>query len=300
MPKVAIVILNWNRSKDTLECLTSVENLFNEGFELLVIVVDNASSEELGIENKNVKIIRNDKNYGFAKGNNIGIEYALQQGVDYVVILNNDTIVERNSINELVKLAQTDPMTGAISPKIYFAEGFEFAQKYKKDDLGKVIWYAGGVIDWLNIYGSTRGVDQVDRGQYGNKGQTDFATGTCMLLTRKALEKVGMYDQRYYMYYEDTDLSMRIKNAGFKIMYNPESVVWHKVAQSSGIGSGLNDYFTTRNRLLFGFKYATLRTRFALFRESIKLLLTGREWQKVGVKDYYLGKFEQGSWKSQQ
>ena len=96
---------------------------------------------------------------------------------------------------------------------------------------------------------------------------------------------------------EDSDLSERIKKAGFKVMYSPRGRLWHKVSQGSGIGSELNDYFITRNRMLFGMTYAKLRTKFALFRESIKLLLIGRKWQKIGIRDYYLGKFGKGSWK---
>jgi len=98
------------------------------------------------------------------------------------------------------------------------------------------------------------------------------------------------------MYYEDIDLSMRIKKAGFEVLYIPSANVWHKVAQSSGIGSGLNDYFITRNRLLFGMRYAKLRTRFALYRESLRFLLSGRVWQRKGVLDFYLGRLGKGSW----
>ena len=87
-----------------------------------------------------------------------------------------------------------------------------------------------------------------------------------------------------------------MKNRGWKVLYEPKGIVWHKVAQSSGIGSNLNDYFITRNRMLFGMRYASLRTKFALAKESIKLLLNGRKWQKIGVRDFYLGRFGRGSW----
>ena len=99
------------------------------------------------------------------------------------------------------------------------------------------------------------------------------------------------------MYFEDTDLSQRLKLAGKKIVYDPSGVIWHKVAQSSGIGSNLNDYFTTRNRMLFGMKYASFRTKIALLRESVRLLISGRKYQKQGIKDFYLGRFGKGSWK---
>src|SRR3989344_2902107 len=118
-----------------------------------------------------------------------------------------------------------------------------------------------------------------------------------MFMRRNVLEKSGLFDEKYFMYYEDTDLSLRIKKNGFKLFYIPQAIVWHKVAQSSGIGSELNDYFITRNRLLFGMKYAKIRSRFALYRESLRLLSSGRKWQKKGVIDFYLGRFGKGSWR---
>ena len=305
MVKVFIVILNWNRPEDTIECLKSVSKLSIKDFELSVVIVDNASTdnsvEQLKrflIHNTEYKILINKENLGFAEGNNIGIKYAMKHGADYVMVLNNDTRVHTDLMIRIIDTLRNYPNFGAASPKIYFEKGFEFREKkYKKSDFGKVLWYAGGTIDWDNVYGKTRGVDEVDKHQYDKVVETGFATGTCMFMSRKALEKVGLFDEKYFMYYEDTDLSLRIKRAGFKVLYIPEAVVWHKVAQSSRIGSNLNDYFITRNRLLFGMRYAKLRTRFALYRESLRFLLNGREMQKKGVLDYYFGKFGKGSWK---
>ena len=98
------------------------------------------------------------------------------------------------------------------------------------------------------------------------------------------------------MYLEDADLSLRMRRAGWKVLYTPYGHLWHKVAQSSGIGSDLNDYYITRNRLLFGMRYASLKTRLALYKESLRFLLDGRDWQKKGVMDFYLGRFGKGSW----
>ena len=263
MVKVFVVILNWNRPDDTVECLESINRLSVVGYQLSVVVVDNASSddsiEKIQNDKLKFKIIENKENLGFAGGNNVGIKYAIKNGADYVMVLNNDTIVHPDLVLRIIEATKKHSNFGVASPKIYFEREFEFhKERYKKDDLGKVIWYAGGQIDWDNVYGKTRGVDEVDKGRYDEVEETDFATGTCMFLSRKALEKVGLFDEKYFMYYEDTDLSLRIKKAGFKVLYIPKAVVWHKVAQSSGIGSKLNDYFTTRNRLLFGMRYARL------------------------------------------
>jgi hypothetical protein len=116
-------------------------------------------------------------------------------------------------------------------------------------------------------------------------------------LRSEALKNAGLFEEKYFMYLEDADLSQRLKRKGWEVLYTPKAEIWHKVAQSSGIGSDLNDYFITRNRLLFGMRYAALRTKFALIRESIRLLLTGRKWQKTGIRDFYLGRFGRGSWK---
>ena len=301
--KVFIVILNWNRPDDTIECLNSIKKLLDIGYQLSVVVVDNASNVasvkkiKSHIKNISYKLIVNKVNLGYTGGNNIGIKYAIDQGADFVMVLNNDTIVNKYLLTEFLKTSKRDPKAGILSPKIYFAPGFEFHKdRYSKENLGKVLWYAGGQIDWDNVYGKNRGVDEVDKGQYDKVEEIDFATGTCMFVSRSVLEKIGLFDKKYFMYYEDMDLSMRIKKAGFKVLYVPSANVWHKVAQSSGIGSNLNDYFITRNRLLFGMRYAKLRTRFALYRESLRFLLSGRVWQKKGVLDFYLGKYGKGSW----
>jgi len=301
MLKVSLVILNWNGIDDTLECLTSAMKLNAEGLRLEIIVVDNGSTDnslkELG-KIKEITLIKNNENLGFSGGNNVGIKYALKNEADYIVVLNNDVTLEKNSIKELISQMASDSTIGASSPKIYFSKGYEYKKgRYKTSDLGRVIWYAGGVIDWANVYGQTNGVDKVDRGQFDEVYETDFATGTCMIVSREVIEKVGMFDERYYMYYEDTDLSQRIKKSGYKIVFNPKSIIWHKVAQGSGIGSTNNDYFISRNRMLFGMRYARLRTKLAIIKESLRLLFRGRSWQRIGVRDYYLGKLGKGSWK---
>ncbi len=308
MTKVFIIILNWNQPKLTIECLESVMKLRTNNYELRTVIVDNGSTdgsvEKLNAKKANVKweieVIETGKNLGFAAGNNIGIKYAMEHGADYVVLLNNDTEIHANLIEGLLKTFEENPKAGAVSPKIYFAKGFEFHKdRYSASDLGKVIWYAGGRLDWNNIYGSNHGVDEVDKGQFEKARETDFATGCCMILPRSVIEKVGMLDEKYYLYMEDADWCQRINNAGYKVFYSPCGHLWHKVSQSSGIGSELNDYFITRNRLLFGIKYASFRTKAALLRESLRFMTNGRKWQAIGARDFYLRRFGKGSWRSE-
>jgi GT2 family glycosyltransferase len=187
---------------------------------------------------------------------------------------------------------QKNPEVGICGPKIYFAKGFEYHKEvYTAKEKGNVFWYAGGIVDWKNVLISHFGVDEVDSGQYESIRDTDFVSGCAMMVRSGVFEKVGFLDEKFAMYLEDLDFCLRAKNSGFKVVYAPVKTVWHKNAQSSSVGSQTQDYYVTRNRLLFAVKYAKTRAKLAVLRESIKLLFTGRPGQKQGVKDFYLGRF---------
>lgn len=298
--KLCLVIPTWDNKLDVLECLRSASSSDTSGFTLMICVVDNGSSDGTPkVIKKNypkIKLIRNDINKGFVEACNQGMWWALDQRYDYIALLNDDTIVDRSLVRNIFLEHQKYRYAGAISPKIYFEKGFEFRDKYKEVDLGKVIWYAGGKIDWKNVYGSNRGVDEVDKCQFDKTIETDFATGCFVMYKADALRSVGLYDEKFFAYVEDMDHAQRMRAKDWKVLYSPKGHLWHKVSQSSSIGGKLNDYFLTRNRMIFGMKYTPLRTKFALFRESIKLLLNGRKWQKIGIRDYYLARFGKGSW----
>lgn len=298
--KICVVVVNWNGKNNTLECLNSLTQLETTGFKVTVVVVDNGSedgSQEAvgrfieGSEDSQfsgIRLIENKENLGFAGGNNVGLRLALEEGMDFALVLNNDTVVGRELLIELLKVAREYKDTGVLSPKIYFAPGFEFHRdRYQKQELGSIIWYAGGLIDWDNVYGSNRGVDEFDKEQYDMVEDSDFATGACMLIKSEVLETTGFFDENYFMYLEDLDFCWRAKQAGWRVLYAPPAHLWHKVAQSSGIGSKLNDYYITRNRLLFGMRYAPLRTKFALLRESLRFFRT-EGIKKQAVVDFYL------------
>lgn len=278
--RIATVILIYGKSPNLEECLASLKSAKHPGIDNKIIVVDNSKD-----------------NTGYSGGNNRGISQALAGGAEAVLILNDDTKIDKSFISAMVK-ALSDKEAGLIAPKIYFYPGFEFHKdRYKPKELGKVIWYAGGMIDWDNCLGVHRGVDEIDAGQYQRKEETGFATGCAVLIRREVFEKIGLYNEEYFLYLEDLDFSVRASRAGFKIIYQPAAVVWHKNAQSGGFGSGIHDYFFTRNRLLFGLKYASVKTKFALVRESIRVFLRGNSWKRKGVIDFYLRKFGKGSWK---
>ena len=269
--KIAVVILNYNGLENTLECLESIKKCERLSHKIEIIVVDNASqdgSQEALSNLKDIYLVQNADNLGYSGGNNVGIKKALGRNAQAILILNNDTLAEKSLI---INLAQALKSADIASPKIYFAKGFEFHKKrYKEDELGRVIWYAGGRIDWDNIIGQHIGVDEVDTGQFAKSAEIDLATGAAICVKREVFEKIGVFDEKYFLYLEDMDFCVRAKNAGFRIIFEPEAIVWHKNASSSGgSGSLLQDYFITRNRLLFAFKYASFKTKFAVFRQVL-------------------------------
>lgn len=301
MIRVGIVTVNYNSERETHDCLQSLSKIHATNFMPSIVVVDNASEKvfQLTIEEKKQKItvLRTPSNLGFTGGYNTGIEYALSLGVDYLILLNNDTLVDQNCITYFLKTCKENTSCGIVVPKIYFAKNHEFHKGwYKENEKGKVIWYAGGYMDWANIFSIHRGVDEVDVGQYDTEEKITFATGCCMGIPTSVIRKVGMFDAKYFLYFEDADLSQRVLRAGYTIIYQPKSIIWHiNAASAGGSGSKLHDYFLTRNRMLFGLKYAPIRSKLALLKESVRIIASGRQWQKKGIVDYYLGKFGKGS-----
>ncbi len=298
MKKIGIVTVNYNSERETMDLLKSLERIDRKNLDIKIFIVDNASKKVLKADKDKVEVIRSEVNTGFAGGYNMGIRKALAAGSDYVLIINNDTKVYSDMIARLLKCAEKYPDAGAVVPKIYFAKGHEYHKtRYKADEIGKVIWYAGGYTDWRNVKSIHRGVDEVDRGQYDTEEPVEFATGCCILFKKEVLEKAGLFDERYFLYYEDADLSERIKKAGYKIFYAPQACLIHvNAASSGGPGNTLHDYFLTRNQMLFGMTYAPLRTKIALIRQGIRLFLTGRRFQKKGIRDYFAGKFGKGTY----
>lgn len=293
--KVAIVTVNYNGKLDTLELLESLKKLNTSDVESRVIVVDNGSEDglvsELVKNHPEIDVLQNGVNKGFAGGFNRGIDYAYIWGADYLLIINNDTAVkDADLLNKLIETAQTGSEIGLVSPKIYFAPGFEFYKnKYSKKDLGHVLWYAGGRFDWNNIKATHRGIDEVDEGKYNKVEEVDFASGASLLIKRELIENVGLFDEKLFAYLEDVDFLKRAKAKGFKIFYNGKVAIYHKVSQTTGIGSPATDYYHSRNRLILGFRYGKLRTKFALLREAFRIFLIGRPAQRRGILDFYLG-----------
>jgi len=303
--KVSVIVLAVNSLDLIKSVLKEISKLDTKGIEAECIIVDNGSSDGLQdylksykLPNMSLKYLRNSSNLGFAEGNNVGINYALNNGSEYVLLLNNDMILSNDLLIKLVKFLNNNPKAGLVSPKIYFAKGYEFHKdRYNDKDLGNVIWYAGGKIDWNNIYTSHIGVDEIDNGQYDKTIKTEIANGACILIRKEVFEKIGLLDKGLFLYWEDADFCQRALKNGFDVMYYPETNVWHKVSSSTGgSGSFSNDYFLTRNRLFFAMRYAKFRTKIAVLKDTLKLAFVGRDWQKLGAFHALIGKKGKGPW----
>ena len=297
--RLAFITLHYKNLDDTLGLLTSLSACdLPKEHQVKIYVVDNEGNKKLKKQIKQfplAQLVVSGANLGFAAGNNLGFRQALADGYEVIVAINNDTYVDRDFIRHIIESPITDTSVGAVGGLIYFAPGFEFKKDYAQKDIGKVVWYAGGEFDWNNVLGSNGHVDEVDRGQFRAVEPTAFVTGALLITRADVLKKVGLFDEKYFMYLEDVDLCHRLKLAGYSVLFDPKIKLWHKVAQSSGIGSSLNDYFITRNRLYFGAKYARPRTKFALLREAIKKLFLGTPTQKQAIKDFFMGKLSKGT-----
>ena len=227
-PKVYIIVLNYNRKDDTLDCLESLYRMKYPNFE--VVMVDNGSNDGTALAvmeaYPHAHVIENRRNLMFSGGNNVGIRAALAEGADYVLLLNNDTVVAPDMLSKMVDAMRAHPEAGMAGPKIYYYP--------PKDGGTELIWYAGGIVKLWQGLTAHRGIRERDTGQYKEVEYTEYITGCALLATRECLEKVGLLDPLYYIYAEDADLTMRARLAGYKLLFVPDAKMWHKVSSSTG------------------------------------------------------------------
>lgn len=264
-PLVYIIIVNYKGLEDTIDCINSLKNIEYQNYR--IVVVDN-NSEDGSAEKLDelffdyVKIIKSNKNLGFAGGNNIGIRRALEENAEYALLLNNDTVVEPDFLNHLVNKAVEDKSIGCVGGKIYY---------YSSKD---ILWYAGAKINKYTGRTKHLGVDEKDIGQYSISKEEDYITGCLMLVKREVLEKVGLMDERYFLYYEETDWCAKIKKYGYKLIFEPKSVIYHKVSSSTKNINDVMKYYYDRNSYFFIINnYGILNRAFMFFYKRIFLFL---------------------------
>lgn len=296
MVKVAITTVNYNGLSDTLELLESLRKLDTKGLETEIIVVDNGSvdlqAEQIKEKFPKITVVKNPENTGSAGGFNSCIKKGLEIGADYVLLLNNDILInDKELLKKLLEVISQNPAIGAVSPKVLFAPGFEFHKdRYAKSEIGHVLWYAGGSFDWNNCFSKHRGIDEVDKGQFDQTEEVEFLNAACILMRKEIFAKNVWFDESFFAYFDDNDFNQKLNLAGFKKVYVGSTSCFHKVSRTAGIASPISDYYLTRNRLIFGFRYTSLRTKFALLRESVRFMISGRPAQKRGVVDFFLGR----------
>lgn len=242
---ISIITINYNGLKDTCELIDSIT--FTDDIE--VIVVDNASKEDeasiIASRYPQVKVIRSDKNLGFAGGNNLGIKAARGK---YLFFINNDTIVRwkmedgrwKMFYQPLIDRLESSPEIGIVCPKIRFAWD------------NNPIQFAGYTpLSRFTMRNRSIGFGEEDKGQYDVAHFTPYAHGAAMMVKREAIDKVGLMPECYFLYYEELDWSMMFTRAGYRIWYDPACTIFHKESQATGQNSPLKTYYLTRNRLLF-------------------------------------------------
>lgn len=300
--KVCILLLNWNNSDETLRCMESLKKVEYSNFE--VVVVDNGSNDNSVQVLENFKkqtsqykitILLNEQNLGFGGGNNAGIEYATEHDADYILILNNDTTVAPDFLDKLVVEAEKDAKTGLVIPTIYFM------------DPHNLVWFGGKTkFKWHKMTkAAVVPLFKKEKPKNTMPVKIDFATGACMLVKREVLEKTRFYPP-YFLYFEDVDLSFKIKKAGHDLLWVPDAKIWHKVSATTltKVGSPGMNYYNNRNILLLGRRHGPFWVKYfymhiwAIYRYLKQLLKIFFGYNvkmshaiKQGIGDYYRGKF---------
>jgi GT2 family glycosyltransferase len=258
LPRVSALVLNWCSREDTAACIGSL--LDSEYPALDVTLIDNGSPDGSGeavhAMFPQVHYLQTRANLGYTGGNNRGIERVLQSGCDYVLVLNNDTLVERDAVRRLVEAAAADPRIGAVGPKILYA------------DDPRVVWFAGGDLVPTRAMGYHRDEGRLDTDLPGTGlERVSFLTGCCLLVPAAVLRQVGGFEEDFFAYVEDVDFCLRLTRAGYSLVYQPSARIHHRVPRLSTRPTPFQIEHGTRNRRRFARRRLAWldRVRFALF-----------------------------------
>ncbi|MBI4688133.1 MAG: glycosyltransferase family 2 protein [Nitrospirae bacterium] len=277
-PGIAIVILNWNGLSDTLECLESVKEIDYPSFE--VIVVDNGSTDgsptEIRRQHPEITVLETGKNLGYAEGNNVGIRYAVDRRADFVFLLNNDTIVDSQILNSFLEAMRLYPEAGIMGGKVYY---------YHTPD---VIWNAGAHWNETALDFVLLGDNTLDSDGYNDIMRTDYVVGCSMFIRSEVFAKIGLLAPEFFLCWEEIDLCVRAKKAGFECFFIPNAKIWHKIGASLGeMDSPVRTYFNTRNHLLWAKRNLPFRRRLALYRMVCKELVPKFEVNTSGSYAFF-------------
>jgi GT2 family glycosyltransferase len=300
LPKVSIILLNYNGFEDTIECFNSLKNITYSNYN--IVIVDNNSPDdsmsklnnymienkidsvcaelneiEKLKENKYVTLIQSGFNGGYGHGNNIGIKYALNNGSDYILVLNNDTIVENDFLEPLVQELKDDSNIGIISSQIFY------------EDRRNIFWENGGEFNPKNGKVKHTSFNEVNIGQLNNN--CTFLSGCCWLIPRKIFLELGLINENYFMYVEDLEFCQRVLYSKYILKVSHYSKIYHKVGSSSGGGdfTKLSAYYIARNKLIFiSSKYFFGNKLIAILYILIEPLRLIKNKQKINIVLSYI------------
>ena len=247
-PYVTTIVVNWRLKEETLQCLQSLECL---DFPHRVIVVDNGSNdgsaECIAHHFPHIELITLPCNMGFGTACNRAIDRALEDAAcEYVLLLNNDVLVHPRTLSELADVAQAHPEAGILGPKIYYLYN------------PHTIWYAGARQRWGVLAAADTGRGQVDRGQFDVVRQVDYVFGAAMFIRRSVFERIGLFDEQFFLYLEDMDFCLRAQKAGFSLFFVPQACVWHKGSASTTHNNGMRKYHFVKSTVSFAKKHTSL------------------------------------------
>ena len=261
-PSVAIIILNWNGKDDTHECLKSVLKLDYSNYQ--PIIVDNGSEDDSVQFFKqsfpDLLIIENGANLGFAEGNNRAITKAIEKEFEYILLLNNDAIIDSQLLNSFIDVSKNNPHAGVFGAKIYY-----LSEPLK-------IWFAGGKILPDILRASHEYMGEIDNsGLLEEVRPIDYACGCALFIKSDVIRKVGTLESKFFLMWEETDFCYRARRAGFECLFVPKALVWHKISASfkGGDAGHLQNYFMIRNRLLWIERNVSIREKFRFLMKSL-------------------------------
>jgi GT2 family glycosyltransferase len=260
MEKIAVIILHWKNFEDTAESLRSVAAI--EGAHFETILVDNGSEDgaRLKREFPEVHHVENERNLGFAEGNNRGIIYALERGATFIFLLNNDTVVQKDILTVLTTAAHRHPEAGVFGAKIYYYEE------------PTTIWYAGGGVDPLRMRCYHHGYLESDLDKkWEEERETEYACGCALFIRADGIREVGLLDPNFFLIWEEIDWCWRLRKAGFRSLFVPQAKVWHKISASfeGGNRGPMWHYFYSKNRLLFLKKHYSKEQRLSFYKNYL-------------------------------
>lgn len=294
-PGVYIILINWNEEDYTIACIESLLRVDYDN--LRVVLVDNGSKQGSYNKIKNnykkqIKILRSIKNVGFTGGNNIGIKYALQQKAEYIMLLNNDTEVEPDFLKKIIEIIEKDDSIGVIGPKIDYLE-----DKTK-------IWCIGG--KFSTFTGNNKLLWNKRKDNYNRKQivEVDYVSGCAMLIRSEIFKKIGMLDDNYFIYNEESDFCLRVKRElNMRRVCRLDATIYHKVSLTNTKISGFSEYYLTRNRLYFVRKHSR-KIKYWLFLSYFFIIVVPKytllypiiykdirilKYFYLGIRDYFRG-----------